>query len=145
VALEATGVYWKPVFRLREGRFQVISVNAQHSKQVPGRTPDVKDCQWLAQLLAHGLLRPSFVPPEPIRELRDLTRPRTQLIGERAAAANRLQKVLEDGNLKLAAVATDVLGASGRDLLEPERLTRQLVQRLEKLGHKVTLEPRPAA
>jgi transposase len=118
VAMESTGVYWKPVFNLLEGRFTVILVNAEHIKQVPGRKTDVKDCQWIAQLLQHGLLKASFVPPEPIRQLRDLTRQRTQLIGERSAAASRIQKVLEDANIKLAGVATDVLGASGRDMLE---------------------------
>jgi transposase len=118
VAMESTGVYWKPVFHVLEGRCRVILVNAQHIKQVPGRKTDVKDCQWIAQLLQHGLLKASFVPPEPIRELRDLTRQRTQLIGERASAANRIQKVLEDANIKLAGVATDVLGVSGRDMLE---------------------------
>jgi len=118
VAMESTGVYWKPVFNLLEGGVQVILVNAEHIKQVPGRKTDVKDCQWIAQLLQHGLLRASFVPPEPIRQLRDLTRQRTQLIGERTSAANRIQKVLEDANIKLAGVATDVLGASGRDMLE---------------------------
>ena len=118
VAMESTGVYWKPVFNILAGRVQVILVNAEHIKQVPGRKTDVKDCQWIAQLLQHGLLKASFVPPEPIRELRDLTRQRTQLIQERSAAANRIQKVLEDANVKLASVATDVLGASGRDMLE---------------------------
>jgi len=140
VAMESTGVYWKPVFHLLEGRFQVVLVNAQHIKQVPGRKTDVKDCQWIAQLLAHGLLKASFVPPEPIRELRDLTRQRTQLIGERAAAANRIQKVLEDCNIKLASVATDVLGASGRDMLEaliageadPEKLAELARKRLRE-------------
>jgi transposase len=118
VAMESTGVYWKPVFNLLEGRFQVLLVNAEHIKQVPGRKTDVKDCEWIAQLLQHGLLRASFIPPAPIRELRDLTRQRTQLIGERSAAANRIQKVLEDANIKLASVATDVLGVSGRAMLE---------------------------
>jgi len=118
VAMESTGVYWKPVFNILEGRFGVILVNAEHIKQVPGRKTDVKDCQWIAQLLQHGLLKASFVPPEPIRELRDLTRQRAQLIGEKASAINRIQKVLEDANIKLASVATDVLGASGRDMLE---------------------------
>ena len=118
VAMESTGVYWKPVFNILAGRVKVILVNAEHIKQVPGRKTDVKDCQWLAQLLQHGLLKASFVPPEPIRELRDLTRQRTQLIQERSAAANRIQKVLEDANVKLASVATDVLGVSGRDMLE---------------------------
>jgi transposase len=118
VAMESTGVYWKPVFNILGGRVEVILVNAEHIKQVPGRKTDVQDCQWIAQLLQHGLLKASFVPPEPIRELRDLTRQRTQLIQERASAANRIQKVLEDANVKLASVATDVLGVSGRDMLE---------------------------
>jgi transposase len=117
VAMESTGVYWKPVFHILEGRVAVILVNAEHIKKVPGRKTDVKDCQWIAQLLQHGLLKASFVPPQPIRELRDLTRQRTQLIQERTAAANRIQKVLEDANVKLAGVATDVLGVSGRDML----------------------------
>jgi transposase len=117
VALESTGVYWKPVWNLLEGRFQLLLVNAQHIKQVPGRKTDVKDCQWIAQLLQHGLLRGSFVPPEPIRELRDLTRHRSQLVAEKAAVANRIQKVLEDANIKLASVASDVLGVSGRDMI----------------------------
>ena len=118
VAMESTGVYWKPVFNILEGRVAVILVNAEHIKKVPGRKTDVKDCQWIAQLLQHGLLKASFVPPQPVRELRDLTRQRTQLIQERTAAANRIQKVLEDANIKLAGVATDVLGVSGRDMLE---------------------------
>jgi transposase len=117
-AMESTGVYWKPVFNVLEGRVEVILVNAEHIKKVPGRKTDVKDCQWIAQLLQHGLLKASFVPPAPIRELRDLTRQRTQLIQERTAAVNRIQKVLEDANVKLAGVATDVMGVSGRDMLE---------------------------
>jgi transposase len=118
VAMESTGVYWKPVFNILESRLAVMLVNAQHIKQVPGRKTDVKDCAWIAQLLQHGLLRASFVPPPPIRELRDLTRQRAQLVAEKATAANRVQKVLEDANIKLASVATDVLGVSGRDMLE---------------------------
>ena len=117
VAMESTAVYWKPVFNILEGGVHVLLVNAEHIKQVPGRKTDVKDCQWIAQLLQHGLLKPSFVPAQPIRELRDLTRQRTQLIQERSGAANRIQKVLEDANIKLAGVATDVLGVSGRDML----------------------------
>lgn len=117
-AMESTGVFWKPVFNLLEGRFAVVLVNAQHVKQVPGRKTDVKDCAWIAQLLQHGLLRASFVPPAPIRELRDLTRQRSQFVAERASAVNRIQKVLEDANVKLAAVATDILGVSGRAMLE---------------------------
>jgi transposase len=118
VAMESTGVYWKPVFNLLEGRFPVMLVNAQHIKQVPGRKTDVKDCAWIAQLLQHGLLRASFVPPPPLRELRDLTRQRAQWVAEKATAANRIQKVLEGANIKLASVATDILGVSGRDMLE---------------------------
>ena len=117
VAMESTGVYWKPVFHLLEGRFEVLLVNAHHIKQVPGRKTDVKDSEWIAQLLQYGLLRSSFIPPPPIRELRDLTRHRAQLVRERATAANRVQKVLEDANIKLGSVATDVLGVSGRSML----------------------------
>jgi transposase len=117
VAMESTGVFWKPVFNLLEDRFEVLLVNPRHIKQVPGRKTDVKDCQWIAQLLQHGLLRGSFIPPKPIRELRDLTRQRSQLVAEKAAVANRIQKVLEDANIKLAAVATDVLGVSGRAMI----------------------------
>jgi transposase len=104
VAMESTGVYWKPVFNILEGGVCVILVNAEHIKKVPGRKTDVKDCQWIAQLLQHGLLHASFVPPQPIRELRDLTRQRTQLIQERSAAVNRIQKVLEDANDMLEAL-----------------------------------------
>src|SRR4051794_28117577 len=106
-AMESTGVYWKPVFHILEERAELMLVNAQHIKKVPGRKTDVKDAEWIAQLLQHGLLSPSFVPPPPIRELRDLTRQRTQLVREKATAANRVQKVLEDANIKLASVATD--------------------------------------
>src|SRR2546426_3076631 len=118
VAMEATGVYWKPVYYVLEDDFELMLVNAQHVKNVPGRKPDVKDAQWLCQLLEHGLVRASFVPPKPIRELRDLTRYRKALTWERSREANRLQKMLEDANIKLASVATRVLGASGRAMLE---------------------------
>jgi transposase len=115
--MESTGVYWKPVYNLLEPHFEVMLVNAQHIKQVPGRKTDVSDCQWIAQLLQHGLLRGSFVPPLPIRQLRDLTRQRSQLVRHRATACNRIQKVLEDANIKLASVAADILGVSGRAML----------------------------
>jgi transposase len=118
LAMESTGIYWKPVFNLLEPRFSVILVNAHHIKQVPGRKTDIKDSEWIAQLLQHGLLRPSFIPPRPTRELRDLTRQRTQLTAEKTAVANRIQKVLEDANIKLGSVASNVLGVSGRDMLE---------------------------
>ena len=117
VAMEATGVYWKPVYYLLEDDFELWLVNAQHVKNVPGRKTDVQDAQWLCQLLEHGLLRASFVPPKPIRELRDLTRYRKSLVWERAREANRLQKLLEDANIKLGDVASDVLGASGKAML----------------------------
>jgi transposase len=114
VALESTGVYWKPVWNLLEGQFEVLLVNAQHIKAVPGRKTDQRDSEWIADLLQHGLLRASFVPPTPTRELRDLTRYRASLAQEINRIANRVQKVLEDANIKLASVATDTLGASGR-------------------------------
>ena len=117
VAMESTGVLWKPVFYLLEDAFTCLLVNPVHVKRVPGRKTDVQDCIWLAELLEHGLLRGSFVPPVPIRELRDLTRHRKSLIQERTRAANRLHKVLEDAGIKLASVATDILGASGRAML----------------------------
>jgi transposase len=118
VAMESTGVYWKPVYYVLEERVTCLLVNATHVKKVPGRKTDVQDCAWLAQLLEHGLLRGSFVPPAPIRELRDLTRYRKSLIQERAREANRVHKMLEDAGIKLATVARDVLGMSGRAMLE---------------------------
>src|SRR5439155_19104240 len=108
---------WKPIYNLLEESFTLLLVNARHIKAVPGRKTDVKDCEWIADLLRHGLLRASFVPERGQRELRELTRYRTALVRERTAAANRLQKTLEGANIKLAAVATDVLGKSGRDIL----------------------------
>jgi len=116
-AMESTGVYWKPVFNILEGRVPVMLVNAQRLKTVPGRKTDVKDAEWIAQLLQYGLLSPSFIPPPAIRELRELTRQRTELIRDRAAVVNRIHKVLEDANIKLASVASDVLGVSGRAML----------------------------
>jgi transposase len=117
VAMESTGVYWKPVFNLLEPAFEVMLVNPQHLKKVPGRKTDVTDSQWIAQLLQYGLLRPSSIPPAEIRRLRDLTRQRSQLVRHRATACNRIQKVLEDANIKLAGVAADILGVSGRAML----------------------------
>src|SRR5437764_4151348 len=117
VAMESTGSFWKPLYNLLEGMLEVLVVNAAHIKAVPGRKTDVRDCEWLADLLRHGLLQASFVPDRPQRELRELTRYRTSLVRERAAAANRLQKTLEGANIKLASVATDILGASGREIL----------------------------
>ena len=116
-AMESTGVYWKPVYAVLEGAMEVVVANAQHVKKVPGRKTDVKDAEWLADLLCHGLLRSSFVPPKPIRELRDLVRYRRKLVQSQAAERNRLLKVLEDSNIKLASVASDVFGLSGRLML----------------------------
>jgi transposase len=118
VAMESTGVYWKPEWHVLEGQFELLLVNAQHVKAIPGQKTDRKDSAWLAELLQHGLLKSSFVPPEPIREWRDLTRYRVNLAQECNRIANRIQKVLEDANLKLASVATDALGASGRAMLK---------------------------
>jgi transposase len=118
VAIESTGVYWKPVFNLLEEHLTVVLANAHHVKALPGRKTDVRDSEWLLDLLQHGLIRGSFIPAAPIRALRDLTRHRTSLIEERTRALNRIQKVLEDANLKLAAVASEILGASGRAMLE---------------------------
>ena len=118
VAMESTGVYWKPVHNILEGVCQeVLLVNAQHVKNVPGRKTDKVDAEWIATLLQHGLLRGSFIPPKEIRELRDLTRYRSQLVRQRADECNRIQKLLENGNIKLASVATDVLGKSGQAML----------------------------
>ena len=118
VAMESTGVYWQPVFNLLERYFEVWLINAQHIKKVPGRKTDVKDAEWIAQLLQCGLLRPSLVPDRKQRELRDLTRQRTKLVQQRNAVNNRIQKVLESANIKLDSVASDVLGASGRSMIE---------------------------
>ncbi|MFL5591228.1 MAG: IS110 family transposase [Ktedonobacteraceae bacterium] len=118
VAMERTGLYWRPVFNILEGRFEVILVNAQHMKAVPGHKTDIKDSEWLADLLRHGLLAASFIPPKPIRDLRDLVRHRKTLVQQRSQAINRVQKVLETANIKLSWVASDVLGKSGRDMLD---------------------------
>ncbi len=117
VAMESTGEDWKPVFNILEASFEVMLVNAQHIKAVPGRKTDVKDAQWIAQLLQHGLLRPSFIPPIAQRDLRDLTRHRTNFIRERVNLVNRIQKVLEGANIKLASVVSDVMGVTGRAIL----------------------------
>jgi transposase len=118
VAMESTGELWKPLYNLLEGNFTILVVNAHHMHNVPGRKTDVKDADWIAELLAHGLLKGSFIPPEPQRDLRDLTRQRTILVRERADVVRRLHKVLEWANLKLASVATDVVGVSARAMLE---------------------------
>jgi transposase len=115
--MESTGVYWKPVYAILEGGLQIVVANAQQIKKVPGRKTDVRDAEWIADLLCHGLLRSSFVPPKAIRELRDLTRYRRKLVESQSAERNRLLKLLESANIKLASVATDVFGTSGRLML----------------------------
>ncbi len=117
VAMESTGVYWKPIYNLLEANFTLLLVNAQHIKAVPGRKTDARDCEWIADLLQHGLLRGSFIPTREHRELRELVRYRTALVRERADEVNRLQKTLEGANIKLASVATDIMGKSGRAML----------------------------
>jgi len=118
VAMESTGVYWKPVYNVLEGEFELLVVNAEHIKKIPGHKTDVSDAEWIADLLRHGLLKGSFIPARWQRALRDLTRYRTRLVAERSSEINRLQKVLEDANIKLASVATDVMGVSGRMILQ---------------------------
>lgn len=143
VAMESTGVYWKPVFNILEGEFEVMVVNAQHIKHVPGRKTDVNDAQWIAELLQHGLITGSYIPEQPQRDLRDLIRYRTSLIQARTQEVNRVQKVLEDANLKLGSVASNVMGVSGRHMLEaivrglddPEALAQMARGRLRaKIG-----------
>jgi transposase len=134
VAMEATGVYWKPVWHMLEGRFQLILANAAHVKGVPGRKSDVNDATWLSELLAHGLIRASFVPPQPIQELRDLTRTRKQITREIVQHTQRIQAVLEEANVKLSSVITDVLGASGRRILKAMIAGETDVAKLAELG-----------
>jgi transposase len=118
VAMEATGVYWRPVWAVLEGQFEQLLVNPQHIKAVPGRKTDAKDCEWIADLLQHGLLKGSFVPPTPIQDLRDLTRYRVELRQSQSRVANRIQKLLEQANLKLGSVASNAPGVSGRRMLD---------------------------
>lgn len=139
VALESTGVYWQPAYHLLESEMEVLLVNARHVKAVPGRKTDVKDCEWLADLLRHGLLRGSFIPPAPIRELRELVRYRTTLVREQVNVANRIQRLIESANIKLAQVASDALGVSGLAMLralargedDPEKLAAMAQRRLK--------------
>lgn len=150
VALESTGVYWKPVFNLLEAEFEVLVVNAKHIKFVPGRKTDVKDAQWIAELLQHGLLKASFIPEVDQRDLRDVLRYRTHLIQERSREINRVHKVLEDANIKLSSVATDIMGVSGREMLaaliagkdDPQALAQlakgRMRPKIEQLQHALT-------
>jgi len=137
VAMESTGVYWKPVWNVLEGQFHLLLVNAQHVKNVPGRKTDVKDSEWIAELLQHGLLHPSFVPETRIRDLRDLTRARASLSEEASRIVNRIQKVLEDANVKLASVATNTVGKSGQAMLDALVLGEDDAEKLAELalGH----------
>src|SRR5215831_2981928 len=144
VAMESTSVYWRPVFNLLEGIFEVVLANPYHIKAVPGRKTDVKDCEWLADLLAHGLIRASFIPPPSIRELRDLTRYRKSLIRDRAAAINRVHKLLETANIKLGSVVTDIFGVSGRAMLDALAKGQTEPNKLSKLA-KGCLIPRMKA
>jgi transposase len=143
VAMEATGVYWKPVWHVLEGHFDLVLANAQHIRNVPGRKTDVNDARWIAELLAHGLIRSSFVPPAPIQELRDLTRTRKQLVREVAQHSLRLQKVLEDANLKVASVLSDLLGQSGRAMLAAIIAGEEDPQRLADLARGTARQKRP--
>jgi transposase len=140
VAMESTGVYWKPVYYVLDEQFEVVLANAQQLKRVPGRKTDTQDCAWIAKLMQHGLIAASVVPPEPQRDLRELCRQRVQLTRQKAAVSNRIQKVLEDANLKLGSVASDVLGKSGRAMLkaivggetDPMKLAELALGRLRK-------------
>jgi transposase len=136
VAMEATGVYWKPVWHILEGRFELVLANAAHIKGVPGRKSDVNDATWIADLLAYGLIRASFVPPQPIHDLRDLTRTRKQLSREIVRHEQRLQAVLEEANVKLTSVITDILGASGRRILKVMIAGETDPSRLAELGSR---------
>lgn len=118
VVMEATGIYWRPVWHVLEGSFELVLANAKHVKNVPGRKSDVADAHWLADLLAHGLVRSSFVPPQPVQQMRELTRTRKQLVREVSQHVQRIQKVLEDANIKLSSVVTDIMGKSGRAILK---------------------------
>jgi len=143
VAMEATGVYWKPVWHLLEGPFTLVLANAQHIRNVPGRKTDVNDATWIAELLAHGLIRSSFVPPAPIQELRDLTRTRKQLVREISQHSLRLQKVLEDANIKVASVLSNLLGHSGRAMLAALIAGEQDPERLADLARGTARQKRP--
>src|SRR5258706_12195325 len=114
----STGIYWRPVFNLLEGRYEILLVNAQHMHAIPGHKTDVKDSEWIADLLRHGLLKASFIPPKPIRELRELVRTQTHLIQERNRHINRIHKILETATIKLSSVVTDIVGKSARQMLE---------------------------
>ena len=136
VAMESTGIYWKPIFNILEDDFDIVLANAQHIKNVPGRKTDVKDCQWIAHLFRNGLISGSFIPPRDIRELRDLTRTRKKLVGAMASEKNRVQKVLEDANIKISSVVSKVFGVSSLAmicaLLEKDELSADEIAEMAK-------------
>jgi len=137
IAMEATGVYWKPVWHiLSDGEFQLILANAAHVKNVPGRKTDVNDATWLADLMAHGMIRASFVPDEPTQQMRDLLRTRKQIVRERSSHIQRIQKTLEDANIKLDSVVTDILGLSGRRIIDALIAGQTMPQALASLAHR---------
>jgi transposase len=137
IAMEATGIYWKPVWHiLSDGEFELILANAAHAKNVPGRKTDVNDAMWLADLMAHGLIRASFVPDEPTQQMRDLLRTRKQMVRERSGHIQRIQKTLEDANIKLDSVVTDILGLSGRRIIEALIAGQTMPQALASLAHR---------
>ena len=137
IAMEATGIYWKPVWHiLSDGEFELILANAAHVRNVPGRKTDVNDATWLADLLAHGLIRASFVPDEPTQQMRDLLRTRKQMVRERSSHVQRIQKTLEDANIKLDSVVTDILGLSGRRIIEALTAGQTMPQALASLAHR---------
>lgn len=143
VVMESTGVYWRPVYHILEGSFEVLLTNAQHVKQVSGRKSDASDSEWLAELLQYGLLRASFIPPPPVRELRELTRTRLTLVQEKTDHANRIEKVLETANIKLGSVASEVLGVSGRRMLKAMCEGRTQPQELAELARGVLRKKLP--
>jgi len=136
VAMEATGVYWRPVWAVLSGQFELLLVNPQHMKAVPGRKTDVRDCEWIADLLQHGLLRGSFVPPTEIQDLRDLTRYRAELTQAQNRVGNRIQKLLEQANIKLSSVVSETLGLSGRRMIEAMIAGEEDPQRLADLAQR---------
>src|ERR1700692_2640823 len=137
IAMEATGVYWKPIWHiLADGEFALVLANAAHVKNLPGRKTDVNDATWLADLMAHGLIRASFVPDQPTQQMRDLLRTRKQFVRERSSHVQRLQKTLEDANIKLDSVLTNILGLSGRRILEALIAGQTMPQALASLAHR---------
>jgi len=137
IVMEATGIYWKPVWHiLSDGEFELVLANAAHVKNVPGRKTDVNDATWLADLMAHGLIRASFVPDEPTQQMRDLLRTRKQMMRERSSHIQRIQKTLEDANIKLDSVVTDILGLSGRRILKALIAGQTMPQALATLAHR---------